>query len=162
VLEFLLGLSLCFPPATLPTRMKRAVGIVIVTLAIGASACAKRAPAPVRAPARPSSGILEMREGLATYYGKEFQGKRTASGAPFNMNAMVAAHPAYPFGTLLRVTNLENGRSTRVRIVDRGPAPRQGADGIIIDLSRKAADVLGFIQQGQTRVRLEVLDWGNR
>ena len=103
-----------------------------------------------------------MREGLATYYGREFQGKRTASGVPFNMNAMVAAHPAYPLGTLLRVTNLENGRSTRVRIVDRGPAPGQRADGIIIDLSRKAADVLGFIQQGQARVRLEVLDWGNR
>ena len=86
----------------------------------------------------------------------------TASGIPFDMNAMVAAHPSYPFGTLLRVTNLANGRSTRVRILDRGPAPQPQSDGIIIDLSRKAAEVLGFIQQGHARVRLEVLTWGNR
>jgi rare lipoprotein A len=78
------------------------------------------------------------------------------------MNAMVAAHPSYPFGTRLRVTNLANGRSTRVRIVDRGPAPKPRADGIIIDLSRKAAEVLGFIQQGRARVRLEVLAWSSR
>jgi rare lipoprotein A len=53
---------------------------------------------------------------VASYYGKEFHGKTTASGIRFDMNAMVAAHPNYPFGTLLRVTNLANGRSTRVRI----------------------------------------------
>jgi rare lipoprotein A len=85
-----------------------------------------------------------------------------ASGIPFDMNAMVAAHPSYPFGTLLRVTNLANGRSTRVRILDRGPAPQPQPDGIIIDLSRKPAEVLGFIQQGHARVRLEVLTCGNR
>ena len=78
------------------------------------------------------------------------------------MNAMVAAHPSYPFGTLLRVTNLANGRAAQVRVVDRGPSPRQRADGIVIDLSRKAAEVLAFIQQGRARVRLEVLRWGNR
>jgi len=78
------------------------------------------------------------------------------------MNALVAAHPSYPFGTLVRVTNLANGRSTRVRIVDRGPGPRQRAEGVVIDVSRKAAETLGFIQQGQARVRLDVLRWGNR
>lgn len=113
-------------------------------------------------PARPPASILETREGLASYYGKEFQGKTTASGVRFNMNAMVAAHPSYPFGTLLRVTNLANGRAAQVRVVDRGPSPRQRADGIVIDLSRKAAEVLAFIQQGRARVRLEVLRWGNR
>jgi rare lipoprotein A len=106
--------------------------------------------------------VLETREGLASYYGKEFHGRTTASGIRFDMNAMVAAHPSYPFGTLLRVTNVANGRSTRVRIVDRGPAPGLQAKGIVIDLSRRAAEVLGFIQQGRTRVRLEVLAWGNR
>ena len=78
------------------------------------------------------------------------------------MNAMVAAHPSYPFGTRLRVTNLANGRSATVRIVDRGPAPHLLSDGLIIDVSRRAAEVLGFIQRGRTRVRLEVLAWGSR
>ena len=99
---------------------------------------------------------------MASYYGKDFQGKITASGVRFNMNAMVAAHPSYPFGTLLRVTNLRNGRSARVRILDRGPTPQHRAEGIVIDVSRKAAEVLGFIQQGHARVRLEVLEWGTR
>jgi len=75
---------------------------------------------------------------------------------------MVAVHPSYPFGTRLRVTNLANGRSTSVQVVDRGPAPQLRADGIIIDLPRKAAEVLGFIQQGRARVRLEVLAWNGR
>jgi peptidoglycan lytic transglycosylase len=138
--------------------MQRAVAIV--SLAACLSGCATRIP--VRTPSGSSTSILETREGLASYYGKEFHGKPTASGIPFDMNAMVAAHPSYPFGTLLRVTNLANGRSTRVWISDRGPAPQPQADGIIIDLSRKAAEVLGFIQQGHARVRLEVLAWGNR
>jgi rare lipoprotein A len=84
----------------------------------------------------------------------------TASGTRFDMNAMVAAHPSYPFGTRLRVTNLANGKSATVRIVDRGPTPQLRADGLIIDVSRRAAEVLGFIQRGRTRVRLEVLAWG--
>jgi peptidoglycan lytic transglycosylase len=138
--------------------MQRVIGVVIVALAVSLSACATRAPA--RPPSGRSTSVLEIREGLASYYGKEFQGKITASGLRFNMNAMVAAHPSYPFGTLLRVTNLANGRSARVRILDRGPTPQHRADGIVIDLSRRAAEVLGFIQQGRARVRLEVLDWG--
>lgn len=138
--------------------MQRAV--VIVSLAACLSACATRVP--VRTPGGSSTNILETREGLASYYGKDFHGKITASGVRFDMNAMVAAHPSYPFGTLLRVTNLANGRSTRVRILDRGPALQPQADGIVIDVSRKAAEVLGFIQQGHARVRLEVLAWGNR
>jgi rare lipoprotein A len=143
-----------------PKRMQRAVGVVIATVAVGLSACATRAP--VRTPTGRSTAILETREGLASYYGKDFHGKISASGARFNMNAMVAAHPSYPFGTLLLVTNLANGRSTRVRILDRGPTPQHRADGIVIDLSRRAAEVLGFIQQGRARVRLEVLEWGKR
>jgi rare lipoprotein A len=74
------------------------------------------------------------------------------------MNAMVAAHPTYPFGTIVRVTNLGNGRSATVRILDRGPAR---GNGVIIDVSRGAADKLGFIREGRTRVRLEVLRWGS-
>jgi rare lipoprotein A len=73
---------------------------------------------------------------------------------------MVAAHPSYPFGTLVRVTNLKNGRSVRVRIVDRGPARGPRDDGVIIDLSRAAAEALDFVREGRTRVRVEVLRWG--
>jgi len=74
---------------------------------------------------------------------------------------MMAAHPAYPFGTLIRVTNLTNGRSVQVRVQDRGPAPGPRAAGVIIDLSFAAARALDFVQEGRTRVRLEVLRWGS-
>ena len=77
------------------------------------------------------------------------------------MNAMVAAHPTYPFGTVIRVTNLANGRIVQVRVIDRGPARGPRADGVLIDLSYGAAGALGFIRNGRTRVRLEVLRWGN-
>ena len=100
--------------------------------------------------------------GLASFYGSEFHGRTTASGARFDMNAMVAAHPSYPFGTRLRVTNLANGRSATVRVVDRGPSQELRADGLIIDVSRRAAEVLRFVQQGRTRVRVDVLAWGDR
>jgi rare lipoprotein A len=99
--------------------------------------------------------------GLATYYGQRFDGKVTASGARFDMNAMVAAHPTYPFGTIVRVTNLRNNRSVQVRILDRGPAPGARAEGVLIDLSYGAARALDFLQAGRTRIRLEVLRWGN-
>src|SRR5262249_36171776 len=117
--------------------MRRVVAFVSLTVCI--SGCAARAPV-----ATPSarSRVLETREGLASYYGKEFNGRLTASGIRFDMNALVAAHPVYPFGTLLRVTNVANGRSTNVRIVDRGPTPQIQADGVLIDLSRRAAEVL--------------------
>jgi rare lipoprotein A len=138
--------------------MQRAVAVVALSLTACLSACGTRTP--VAAPGRGAAKVLQTREGLASYYGKEFHGRVTASGVRFDMNAMVAAHPSYPFGTLLRVTNLANRRSTTVRIVDRGPAPDLQADGLIIDVSRRAAEVLGFIQRGRTRVRVEVLAWG--
>ena len=138
------------------------LGIRLVVLSLSAclAGCAARAPA-LKAGPRPTR-ILEVREGLASYYGQEFHHKLAASGVRFDMNAMVAAHPSYPFGTLVRVTNLRNGRSVSVRIQDRGPTRRSRADGVIIDLSRAAAQTLGFIPNGRTRVRLEVLGWGSR
>src|SRR5262245_37552996 len=138
--------------------MRRA--LVIVSLAACLAGCATHGPA--TAPISGRSRILESRVGLASYYGREFHGQVTASGARFDMNALVAAHPSYPFGTRVRVTNLANDRSTIVRIVDRGPAPQLRADGLLIDVSRKAAEALRFIEQGRTRVRLEVLAWGSR
>jgi len=97
---------------------------------------------------------------LASYYGPGFEGKVTASGVTFDKTAMVAAHPSYPFGTVVRVTNLANGRRVLVRVVDRGPAQGPRAEGVLIDLSSGAAANLGFVQRGRTRVRLEVLRWG--
>ena len=82
------------------------------------------------------------------------------AGQRFDMNQLVAAHPRYPFGTELRVTNLRNGRSVRVRVIDRGPASGPRQDGVIIDLSRRAAQALDFVQEGRARVRVEVLRWG--
>jgi len=135
----------------------RRVSLALMVVAVAlAPACTRRAPAAT--PSVPSR-ILQTQTGLASYYGAEFQGKTTASGRPFDMNALVAAHPRFPFGTLVRVTNLANGRSVQVRVQDRGPARQPQAEGVIIDLSQGAARRLGFIRQGRTRVRLEVLEW---
>jgi rare lipoprotein A len=137
--------------------MDRHISLLVLSLVCVLPACAARSGAPT---AR-ASGAAEARdEGLASYYGREFHGKLMASGAPFDMNALVAAHPTYPFGTLLRVTNLRNGRSVQVRVLDRGPAAGPQRAGVIIDLSYGAATRLDFIRAGRTRVKLEVLRWG--
>jgi rare lipoprotein A len=134
------------------------IALVVITGAL-APACARRAPiAPPPAPIR----VLETQVGLASYYGAEFHGKPTASGRPFDMNTLVAAHPRFPFGTLIRVTNLGNGRTVEVRVQDRGPARQPRSDGVIVDLSQRAAQRLGFTRQGRTRVRLDVLEWPSR
>ena len=89
---------------------------------------------------------------MASFYGKKFHGRKTASGERFNMYAMTAAHKRLAFGTLVRVTHLKNGRSVAVRINDRGPFAR----GRIIDLSYGAARKLGMVAQGVARVRIRV------
>lgn len=94
--------------------------------------------------------------GLASWYGRPYHGRRTASGEIFNMNDTTAAHPTLPFGTRVQVTNLANGRSVVVRINDRGPFVRRR----IIDVSRHAAQLLGFIRQGTVRVGIHVIGPG--
>ena len=136
--------------------MARLTWLVIVSL-LTLAGCAARSTAPAGVP----GGILEVREGLATFYGEAFHGKTTASGVPFDMKAMVAAHPTYPFGTLVRVTNVATGRAVQVRIVDRGPAAGPRAAGIVIDVSYGAAESLRFVRDGRARVRLEVVRWGD-
>jgi rare lipoprotein A len=96
-------------------------------------------------------------EGLASWYGGEFHGRTTASGIPFDRHAMVAAHPTLPFGTRVRVHRLSTGATVEVDIVDRGPAAGPRRAGVVIDLSEGAAERLGFIREGRTRVRIEVL-----
>ena len=97
--------------------------------------------------------VLANETGIAAYYSNVFQGRKTASGERYDKNALTAAHNRYAFGTKLRVTNLKNNKSVMVRVNDRGPHTA----GRIIDLSRKAADELGFVKEGLTKVSLEVL-----
>ena len=142
----------------MPAGARQAVVVVLIVTAAG---CAPRTTPP-RSPSSvaPAARALEVREGLASYYADQFDGRTTASGTVFDNDALLAAHPSYPFGSLVRVTNLRNRRSVDVRIVDRGPAPAIRARGVIIDLSRAAAQQLGFIADGRTRVRVEVLRRG--
>ncbi len=99
-----------------------------------------------------------VQEGLASWYGPGFQGKRTASGERFNMHQYTAAHRTLPFGTRVRVTHLRTGRSVVVRINDRGPWKR----GRIIDLSYAAARAIGLIRDGVAPVRIEVVQWPSK
>jgi rare lipoprotein A len=92
--------------------------------------------------------------GRASWYGKHFHGRRTASGEPYNMFQFTAAHPKLPLGTIVKVTNLQNGRWVIVRINDRGPVPTSR----IIDLSYGAAQILGLRCQGTERVRLDLVE----
>ncbi|MBD3315706.1 MAG: septal ring lytic transglycosylase RlpA family protein [Chitinivibrionales bacterium] len=94
-----------------------------------------------------------MTTGVASYYGPGFHGRQTANGERFDQYAATAAHRTLPFGTRVRVTNLNNGKSVVVRINDRGPFKR----GRIIDLSVGAARQIDMIGPGTARVRLEVL-----
>jgi rare lipoprotein A len=96
--------------------------------------------------------------GNASWYGRKFHGRLTSSGEPFDMYQLTAAHRTLPIPTYARVTNLDNGRSTIVRINDRGPFH----DNRIIDLSYAAAVKLGYAALGTARVRVEVLEPGNR
>jgi rare lipoprotein A len=95
--------------------------------------------------------------GLASYYGPGFHGEKTASGEVFDQNALSAAHRSLPFGTVVRVTNLENGRQVQVRITDRGPYGKNHRKGTIIDLSKAAARRLRFLRDGLVRVRVEII-----
>jgi rare lipoprotein A len=91
--------------------------------------------------------------GTASWYGDYFQGKPTASGEPYNMYDMTAAHMNLPLGTFVKVTNLRNGRSAVLRVNDRGPY----VDGRVIDVSYNAAKALDFKARGLQRVRIDVV-----
>jgi rare lipoprotein A len=93
-------------------------------------------------------------DGVASYYGREHHGRKTANGEIFDMNRLTAAHRSLPFGSQVKVTNLSNQRSVIVRINDRGPYYQ----GRIIDLSLAAAERLEMAKAGITKVRVEVLD----
>ena len=112
-------------------------------------------PPSLRAPAGPAAPIVQGEEGIASWYGHPYHGRRAASGEIYNMYDMTAAHRTLPFGTQVRVHDLENGRDVDVRINDRGPF----VEGRIIDLSYAAAQAMGM--PGIARVRLEILGLGS-
>jgi rare lipoprotein A len=109
---------------------------------------------PVYPPTAVPPEIVQGQEGIASWYGPGFNGKPTSDGEIYNMYAMTAAHRTLPFGTLVRVHDLENGRAVLVRINDRGPF----VEGRIIDLSYAAAQALGM--NGTALVRLHVMSLG--
>src|SRR5688572_15822036 len=92
--------------------------------------------------------------GEASYYGPGFHGKKTASGEVYSQNKLTAAHKTLPLGTILKVTNAQNNRSVYVRVNDRGPYVK----GRILDVSSKAADILGFKNKGMAYVKLEIVN----
>ncbi len=91
--------------------------------------------------------------GIASWYGRFFQGRTTASGEPYNENDLTCAQRSLPLGSVLKVTNLQNHRSVVVRVNDRGPVPQDR----VIDLSRAAAQALGFQNKGLAPVKIELL-----
>jgi rare lipoprotein A len=110
--------------------------------------------------ALPGPRVLETRTGLASYYHPSLDGLKTASGVPYEHDALMAAHPTYPLGSVVRVTNLDNDTSVEVEITDRGPTAENVAEGVIIDLSGAAAKTLDMIEAGRVRVKVEVIYWG--
>jgi rare lipoprotein A len=118
----------------------------------------RKSPAQTEHPMQQNSGkILLTLEGIVSFYAHDFHGKQTSNGETFDMNALTAAHRTFPFGTKVRVTNLESNKTVVVRVNDRGPFK----EGRIMDLSMGAAKEIDLIRTGTARVRLEVLEWGN-
>jgi len=127
--------------------LPRAVGLVLAAALLAPACAPRRGPSSVPRPPTPER---PLERGVASWYGQRFHGQRTASGERFDMHGLTAAHPTLPFGTLVEVRNLENGRAVVVRINDRGPS----VAGRIIDLSYAAALRLGLVDAGLARVAL--------
>ena len=125
----------------LPATLRMAVLLAFLAAAMAMAEAAS---------ANPTDSIVT---GIASWYGEPHHGRRTASGDIFDQDALTAAHPSLPFGTLVRVTNMENGRTVDVRVNDRGPTVR----GRILDLSRAAAKKLGAIGAGLVKIRMQIL-----
>ena len=103
--------------------------------------------------ARPGVEARAEAAGLASYFASRYDGHPTASGARYDERRLTAAHRTLPFGTRVRVTNIQNGRSVVVTIIDRGPFRA----GRVIDVSKRAATELGFLREGIAQVRLDVV-----
>ncbi|MES2482627.1 MAG: septal ring lytic transglycosylase RlpA family protein [Pseudomonadota bacterium] len=129
--------------------MTRRAAVAVLALALASAAWAAETAVALEPPAAASP----VREGTASWYGAAFHGRRTASGERFDMHDFTAAHPTLPFGTVVEVRSLVNGRAVRVRINDRGPFTGRR----VIDLSHAAAQALGLLGRGTKRVRIRPL-----
>ncbi len=161
---------------TMRTTVKRNLSIGALVITVALSGCADtRGPASTRDTPSAPNGVgrykvgkpyqingawyhpaedFEYEEvGMASWYGRQFHGKSTANGELYDMNDMTAAHRTLPLPSVVRVTNLDNGRTVKLRVNDRGPFAR----GRIIDVSRRAAQMLGFKEKGVTRVKVEIV-----
>ncbi len=158
--------------------MHRFLSLLIITLLLSACVGGARMPPDNQIPKGNQGGIQKVGKpykiggvwyhpennpyydevGNASWYGKQFHGRKTANGETYNMNALTAAHKTLPMPTYVKVTNLANGRSVILRVNDRGPF----VAGRVIDVSRRGAQLLGFQQKGVTRVRVQAVDENGR
>lgn len=147
---------------------RKVTGLALVSLL---GACVSAPPQAIPPPVQPATvstppppvpiPVLETQTGLASYYHPSLHGLETASGVPFDNEAFMAAHPTYPLGTVVQVTNLDNGALVvEVVITDRGPTAENVAKGVIIDLSGAVAEMLDMVQDGLVQVKVEVIKWG--
>lgn len=131
--------------------MRRGLSLSLLTLLLVTGMGA--APGPSNSDSRKAPPPYQV--GKASWYGKTFHGRTTASGELYNMFDFTAAHRSLPLGTWLKVTNLRNGKSVVVRVNDRGP---YAGPNRVIDLSYSAALILGFRDRGLTKVRLDIVE----
>lgn len=143
--------AIAIPKNTRSRRYALLASAVLVTVIGVTGTQTGKAEQPTQGPHQPQHRWYQV--GRASWYGKFFQGQQTASGENYDMNAMTCAHRTLPMGSLVRVTNLRNHRSVVVRVNDRGPLPQNR----IIDLSYKAARMLGFGQRGTAPVRVDLI-----
>ena len=147
------------------TRIAHGLAVFFCVAGLGAaqgnSGSAHDRGSPPRSQPKPATKSTQAKRrtrpyqaGTASWYGTYFQGRETASGEPYNMYDLTAAHPSLPLGTYVKVTNLRNGRAVVVRVNDRGPV----VDGRIIDLSYQAARALHMEHQGIQQVRLDLVN----
>lgn len=135
------------------SKARAAAVLTILLLVLLAGCGTHRKP---RTSPQARAPIGQIQEGTSSWYGREFDGRPTASGERFDMHGLTAAHRTLPLGTRVRVTNLDNGREADLKINDRGPFVR----GRILDCSYGAAEALGFAGAGLAKVRIEVLAEG--
>ncbi len=132
--------------ATFNQRKAAGLASAVALLALFMSGCA----------VAPIITAMSAQEGLASYYSNDFQGRKTSDGEIFDNSKLTAAHRTYPFGTIVKVTNLTTNAEVEVRINDRGPVKQER----VIDLSFAAAKAIGIDRAGLGKVRLDVVKWG--
>ena len=136
---------------------KKNINYLIIGIFFSGCAVSTRFSKDVISLDKPGGKTLSVVYGKASYYAHDFNNKKTANGEIYDMYGLTAAHRSFPFGTIINVTNVENNKSVRVRITDRGPFKLER----IIDLSLGAATQLDMIKKGTASVKLEVLEWGD-